>query len=56
MAAADGMFDETKEEGMFELDTSRLAPGRYYVLIRGQDAAGNWGPGRAEFLDIEPPG
>lgn len=55
MTAVDGMFNEKIEDGMFEIDTSRLTRGRYSVVIRGRDADGFWGPGMAKFLEIQAP-
>ncbi len=53
--AVDERFDETSEEGIVELDTSRLTPGRYYVVVRGRDADGFWGPETANLLEIRSP-
>lgn len=35
------------------VDTSSLPGGRHLVFVRAQDAAGNWGPVSAAFLDVE---
>ncbi len=52
MAAADGTFDETIEGVEATLDADGLSPGRHTIFVRGQDAAGNWGPFTAVFLDV----
>lgn len=54
MIAADGAFDSPTENAILELDTTGLAPGRYYVVVRGQDVNDNWGAGVAVFLDVLP--
>jgi hypothetical protein len=55
MAAADGAFNSSIENAVLELDTTGLAPGRYYIVTRGRDVNGNWGAGVATFLDVLPP-
>ena len=55
MSAVDGKFNQTTEVVGTALDTSGLTEGRHLVFVRGQDAAGNWGPASAAFLDLEPP-
>jgi len=54
MIAADGAFNSPTENAALELDTTGLAPGRYYVLVRGRDVNDNWGAGVAVFLDVMP--
>jgi hypothetical protein len=55
MVASDGSFDETSEAVEAAVDTSGLAGGRHILFVRGQDAAGNWGPVSAVFLEIFDP-
>lgn len=52
---ADGRFDSPREGVVGELDTTDLAPGRYLVWVRGRDAAGNWGPPTATWLEVAQP-
>lgn len=53
MAAADGSFNSTLEAVTANVDTSGLSTGRHIVFVRGRDAANNWGPFSAVFLDVE---
>jgi len=53
--ADDGAFDEVSEAVSATIDTTGLAPGRHLLFVRGQDAAGNWGPVGAAFLDVVDP-
>lgn len=55
MMAVDGAFDSQTEDAWLEVNTTGLAPGRYYVVIRGRDGNDNWGAGVARFLDVLPP-
>jgi hypothetical protein len=50
LSASDGTFDAPVETAEVSLDTTGLALGRHTVYVRGQDAAGNWGPVSAVFL------
>ncbi len=54
-SAGDGTFDEVSEAVATTIDTTALAPGRHLLFVRGQDAAGNWGPVGAAFLDVVDP-
>ena len=54
MAAADGSFNSTVENVTAAVDTGSLTVGRHIIFVRGQDAAGNWGPFSAAFLDVTP--
>ncbi len=56
MTAADGAFDEVEEDVAATLDTAGLSAGRHTLFLRGQDAAGNWGPFSAVFLHLIEPG
>lgn len=51
MAPADGSFD-----GAAEVATAAVGPlaGAHTLYVRGQDAAGNWGPVRAVYSPAEP--
>jgi carboxypeptidase T len=55
MAATDGTFDHTSEAAQATLATGSWAPGRHTLFVRGQDAAGNWGPVGAVFIDLTVP-
>jgi hypothetical protein len=52
MTAVDGAFDEPVETVMGTLDAAALSEGRHTAFVRGQDAAGNWGPVTALFVDV----
>ncbi len=52
MTPGDGRFDAVREAAWAEVPTAGLAPGRHLVFVRGQDAAGNWGPVSAVFLEV----
>jgi carboxypeptidase T len=56
MTAVDGSFDSTIEAAEATLDSSGLSSGRHTILVRGQDAAGNWGAFSAAFLYVVEPG
>ena len=56
MTAADGNFNSTVEAVEAAVDTIGLSAGRHTVFVRGQDAAGNWGPFSAAFIYIIEPG
>ncbi|MEW5871892.1 MAG: M14 family metallopeptidase [Chloroflexota bacterium] len=53
MSPVDGAFNQTIENVTATIDTSSLSPGRHILFIRGQDAAGNWGPPTAYFFSIQ---
>ena len=61
MSATDGTFDSTVEAVNAAIDTTGWTEGQYILMVRGQDAAGNWGPFSAVFLyinntvDTDPP-
>jgi carboxypeptidase T len=52
LTAVDGTFDSSVETAQGTLDTSGLSEGKHIIFVRGQDAAGNWGPVTAEFLYV----
>jgi hypothetical protein len=52
MAAADGSFNSSVEAVTAAVDTAGLSPGRHTIFVRGKDAANNWGPFSAVFLDV----
>ena len=52
MTAVDGAFDSPVESVTATVDASGLAAGRHILYVRGQDAAGNWGPVSAVFLEV----
>lgn len=53
MAAVDGSFNSTVEAVTASVNTSGLSTGRHLLFVRGRDAANNWGPFSAVFLDVE---
>ncbi len=53
---ADGAWDSPVEAVQAPLDTAALAPGTYLLAVRGQDAAGHWGPLTATYFYILVPG
>jgi carboxypeptidase T len=52
LAATDGSFDGPQEAVTAAIDTDSLGTGRHMLYLRGQDAAGNWGPITAAFFYI----
>jgi murein tripeptide amidase MpaA len=52
MSAVDGSFNESTETAYAVVPTFELTPGRHTLLIRGRDAAGNWGVVDSVFLEI----
>ncbi len=52
MNAEDGAFDEKNETTIVLINTDSLSQGRHIIFVRGQDAAGNWGPVSAQFFYI----
>ncbi len=55
LAATDGAFDEAVEPAQATLATSGWTIGRHTLFVRGRDAAGNWGPVSAVFIDVTTP-
>jgi carboxypeptidase T len=55
MTPADGSFNSPVEGALAAVDTGALAGGRHTIYVRGQDAAGNWGPVSAQFLYLIDP-
>lgn len=55
LAAADGSFNQPIETVYGAIETTGLANGRHTLFVRGQDAAGNWGPVSATFLYVLDP-
>jgi hypothetical protein len=54
LAAVDGSFDGQVELVTASLSSNGLGPGRHVVYVRGQDAAGDWGPFSAGLVTIRP--
>jgi len=54
LAALDGGFDSQTEGVAAVASHEGLTPGRHLVYVRGQDAAGNWGPFSAGWLSLYP--
>jgi hypothetical protein len=52
LAAVDGTFDETIEPVTGTLSTAGWSLGRHTLFVRGRDAANNWGPVSAVFIDV----
>jgi hypothetical protein len=52
LAASDGAFDTAQEtvSGTLSLDGPGL--GRHLIFVRGQDAAGDWGPSASKFITV----
>jgi hypothetical protein len=55
MAASDGGFDEPVEDVRAVLSTSSWTVGRHLLFVRARDAANNWGPVAAAFVDVSVP-
>jgi len=49
LAAQDGAYDTARELASASINVSVLC-GRHILFVRGQDAAGNWGPARAVWV------
>ena len=49
LTATDGAFDANVEPVSGTFPAAGLAPGRHIIFVRGQDAAGSWGPVSAAF-------
>jgi hypothetical protein len=52
MAAGDGAFDSAVETVQANVDTEGLSTGRHILYVRGQNAAGSWGPLSALFFTV----
>ena len=52
LSAVDGTFDETSEAVTGTLSTAGWPLGRHTLFVRGRDAADNWGPVFAVFIDV----
>jgi hypothetical protein len=52
MSASDGGFNNSLEGVTVTIDTTGMTTGRHTIFVEGQDAAGNWGPPTAIFLQI----
>ncbi|MBN1248083.1 MAG: peptidase M14 [Anaerolineae bacterium] len=50
--AIDGAFDADREIVSGTLSLAGLSAGRHLVFVRGQDAAGYWGPPTASFITV----
>ena len=55
LSAADGAFDEAIEAVTGTLSTAGWPLGRHTLFVRGRDAADNWGPVSAAFIDVVVP-
>jgi carboxypeptidase T len=55
LAAVDGIFNDEKVEPVTgTLSTAGWPAGRRTLFVRGRDAASNWGPVSAVFVDVAP--
>jgi len=54
LSAADGSFNTTVEAVTGTLSTAGWPIGRHTLYVRGRDAADNWGPVGAVFVDVVP--
>ncbi len=56
MRPVDGGWDSAREQAtaLFERESGQT--GRFLALVRGRTGEGDWGPFRAAFLDVPPPG
>jgi len=52
MAASDGRFDTAREVATLRIDTSRLAPGRHVVYVRGTDTGNHPGTPQAVYFNV----
>jgi hypothetical protein len=52
MSPSDGSWGGLSEGVEAVVDTSALSPGQHYLLVHGQNNAGDWGPLTAVFLDV----
>jgi carboxypeptidase T len=55
MVASDGAFDEPVETVQATLSTAGWSVGRHLLFVRARDAANNWGPVAAVFVDVSVP-
>ena len=55
LAASDGNFNQTIEPVQGTLSTAAWSTGRHTLYVRGRDAANNWGPVGAVFIDVVVP-
>jgi hypothetical protein len=55
LSPVDGAFDEAIEAVTGTLSTSGWPLGRHTLFVRGRDAADNWGPAFAVFVDVVVP-
>lgn len=54
MIATDGNFNSSNEQVHATLDTTGLPAGKHLIYVQGRDAANEYGPPSAVFLEIEP--
>lgn len=55
LQASDGALDEPVEPVQGVLSTAGWTTGRHTLFVRGRDAAANWGPVSAVFVDVAIP-
>jgi hypothetical protein len=53
MSCSDGACDEASEALTVNVDTTGWAAGTYRLFIDAKDAAGNWGPASAVYIDVD---
>ena len=56
MRPADGRWDSARERATVRFERGKDQTGRFLALVRGRTGEGDWGPFRAAFLDVPPPG
>lgn len=54
MLPSGGQFNSTSESVEAVIDTGALTPGRHIIHVQGRDAAGEFGPPTAVFLEVIP--
>ncbi|MCL5960155.1 MAG: M14 family metallopeptidase [Chloroflexi bacterium] len=55
MSAADGAFDSLTETVQAAIPVSTIGIGPHIILVRGRDAAGNWGSLSMVFVNVNAP-
>jgi hypothetical protein len=53
LTPADGAFDAPVEDALAQIDTTGWAPGKYLLVVEGQNIDGKWGAPGAIFLTIQ---
>ena len=53
LTPADGAFDAPVEDALAQIDTNGWAPGKYFLVVEGQNIDGKWGAPGAVFLTVQ---